>query len=178
MRRCLPLVLGLLAALALVSCVETEDPGSPDLTVAEAGGGPCLGCAIPPVTNWTSRLPPSSYVPSGVRHMQTMLTQGDSDRIFFAWGIGDGKVRYIHRALKTDFNAYLDDLAQGWMTMTSPTAKLTYGIGGSISSPPPRHPPQPGQPWFSQGYADEMVSTAFDIQTSIEINQGNLPGMP
>jgi hypothetical protein len=170
-------VLGPMAALLVTGCAAMEDPADPELTTA-AASNPCIGCAIPPITEWHSRMDPEDYVPPGTTQMQTMLTQGDTSNTFYAWGIANGRVRYIHHALKRDFEAYMGELAQGWKTMTSPTAHLSYGIGGSISSPPPRHPPQPGEPPFSQDYADIATLYGFDAQQAAQHVIGQLSGTP
>ncbi|HTE55090.1 MAG TPA: hypothetical protein VK698_29765 [Kofleriaceae bacterium] len=167
MRRCLPLVLGPLAALLVTGCVSMEDPSRPgELTTAEASA-PCIGCDIPAITNWSDRTTPSQYFPPGIHHLQTLLTQGDSSATFYAWGVGDGRVLYIHRARKDRFGDYMEGLAQGWNTHEDPSG-TTWGIGGSIGQPPPKHPPQPGEPEFSQAYADAVVQSAHEQEEGIQ----------
>ena len=176
MRRRLSLALGPLAALLVIGCAATEDP-DPELTTA-ASSTPCIGCAIPAVTEWHSRMDADDYVPPGTTEMQTVLTQGDASTTFYAWGIANGRVRYIHRALKRDFEAYMEGLAHGWKSMSSPAASLSYGVLGTISSPPPRHPPQPGEPPFSQDYADIVTMFGFDAQLATKHVIGDLAGTP
>jgi hypothetical protein len=176
MRR-LSLVLGPLATLLVAGCAAMEDPADPELTTA-ASSTPCIGCPIPEVIEWHSRMGPGHYIPPGTTQMHTLFTQGDSTSTFYAWGIANGRVRYIHRAFKRDFTAYLEGLGEAWETMSSPTAHLSYAVSGSISSPPPRHPPQPGQPPFSQDYADIVTMFGFDAQQAVQQVIGDLASTP
>lgn len=176
MRRRLSFVFGPLAALLVSGCAATEDP-APELTTA-ASSAPCIGCSIPAIIEWHSRMDASDYVPPGTTAMQTVLTQGDSSTTFYAWGIANGRAHYVHHALKRDFETYMAGLARGWKSMSSPTGKLSYGVLGSISSPPPRHPPQPGQPPFSQDYADIVTLFGFDAQVATQHVIGDLAGTP
>lgn len=176
--RLICLTLGPLAALLITGCSAMEEPAEPELTEAETAYSPCIGCPIPAVREWNSRFTPDDYVPSGVDNIQTLFTQGDSDQTFYAWGVSNGRAIYVHRAQKRDFEDYVEGLAHGWKTKSNPINKLSFGGGGSISSPPPRHPPQPGEPEFTQIYGDTVVGHTFDQDLATKDVLGQLGGLP
>lgn len=152
MRRCLSLA-AVHIALLLSSCSMVEE--EPELDSSAA-------LTLPSIVDWVpGRVSGRTLFPDHVTHLQTLMTRGDRDGTFLAWGIGDGTVLWITRVPNAYGADMLGRLAEGWMIRETPGSNKSHGIAGSVSAPPPRHPPLPGYPDFSAGYVTRVRDAAY-----------------
>lgn len=179
MRRRFPSVLSLGLALvgaALSISCALDDPGD-DAPTGELAAEICPTCLTPPIIDWVpGRVGPRELFPAGVRHHHTLMTQGDSERVVFAWGLGDGRPLWIFRVARTQLGDFTGALASGWMEREAPGGK-THSISGSVSSPPPRHPPHPGEPEFTRPYVEAVQASAIQHQVETDAILGDLRGL-
>jgi hypothetical protein len=166
MLRCLPsvhvLVLVLAAAVPLASCIAVEDLPDPDEVAigADSAEVRCSPCVVPPIVDWVpGRVGPRDLFPVGLTHLHTLITQADSARSFYAWGVGAGRVLWIYRVPRGSSGSFAGVLTQGWMEAEAGGGG-SHSMIGSISAPPPKGPPLPGQPPFSNAYVSAVLTSA------------------
>jgi hypothetical protein len=151
MRRCLSLA-AVQIALLLSSCAMVEE--EPELESSAA-------LVLPSIVDWTpGRITPRNLFPDHVTHLHVLMTRGDRDRTFFAWGIGDGQVLWIVRVPLTYGGDLMDKMQDAFEIRETPGSNASHVIAGSVSAPPPRHPPLPGQPDFSTAYVTRVRDAA------------------
>jgi len=138
--------------LALASCA---DPSSTEDRVGSVQQG-LTACESVGLEDWKGE----ELFSYETRNPTVVLTAGDSERTFYAWGVENGeRVLWVKRVPVDGYGDFMMHVHREWAEMERPGASANYGVAGSIvkGGPIPDPPPVGGE------FAPELVAKVISL---------------
>jgi hypothetical protein len=93
-----------------------------------------------------------------VRNPTLVLTAGDSEETFYAWGVANGqRVLWVKRVPVDGYTDFMQVVHKEWAEREHAGADANYGVAGSISKGGPIPPPPP------IGFPPGLVSRVLNL---------------
>jgi hypothetical protein len=142
-------------SLALVSC--TADPSTTDERHGSVEQG-LTACESVGLDDWKGE----ELFSLETRNPTLVLTAGDSERTFYAWGVENGeRVLWVKRVPVDAYGDFMMHVHREWAEMERPGASANYGVAGSIVKGGPIDPPGPiGDGGFPPRLVAKVLSLA------------------